>query len=151
MHAQVKTTCVTEVQSNTQDKTLCWVTTLTPPAVPKVPETFHFLMEKIQAAFGLLPLLLDSRFHLIASCYDEQHSLCSHVYTAHTRVSCFSHCCGQILHKRQLKEGWACFGSQFKGIQFIVVRKAWRQERVVTGHIASVGRKQRERAGSEGD
>lgn len=35
---------------------------------------YIFSWKKIQAAFGLIPLLLDSRFHLIASCYDERHS-----------------------------------------------------------------------------
>lgn len=43
-------------------------------------------------------------------------------------VSHFPHHCDQGPEKKQLKRGEHSFGSQFKGIQSIVVGKMWRQK-----------------------
>lgn len=46
--------------------------------------------------------------------------------------------------QKQLKGGMVYFGSRFEGMQSIMVRKAWRQEREAAAHTASRVRKQRQ-------
>lgn len=54
-----------------------------------------------------------------------------------------SHCWGQLLDKKQVKEERTYFSSQFEGILPIVARKVWHLEGESAGHIVSAGRKQR--------